>query len=1331
LLKLKKVHILGFKSFCDRTEIALDDTHARGLTAIVGPNGCGKSNISDALSWVLGEQSAKSMRGVKMEDVIFAGTRERRPTGMAEVSLTFIDPEIYGPEAPGATEGPEVVLRDSFAESEMEDWDEGSVRARAAQETEEAIAELQPGQVLEEEQEATASVSSPLSAADGVQDGALSDAAASAPGSPSVVLKVRRRKFQRTPARRGEIVITRRLFRSGNSEYLLNGKLCRLRDIQDIFLGTGLGPDSYAIIEQERVGQLLSSKPHDRRAIIEEAAGITRFKTKKRLAELRLEQARQNLARVNDIFDEVTRQMNSLKRQAAKAERYATLRQDLQQRLRLVVATRLATMDSESATLAEGLAALTAHVDALGASVASLDLQHAGAVAQGYALETQGREAASRASSATVELERVLTQMQANVERSAELVVRLKAAQAELEETRKHLAELAGERGQQQEFLAQAHGAVDASRQEMQARQTATQQATANLSRAEQEMEGLRRQMLQWMTQANQVRQQIMQGETSLEGLEREADRLATEHEGILGDLERLGVERGQVSLTFASATGSLQQIEAELASLRAMLEARRSEEDTARRSVDQLRAEHATLLGRRNSLEALIHGHSYSTDTVRKLLRAKSLEGSMAPVGVLADFLDVNDQYGAVVDEFLREELNYIVVKSWDAAQEGVRVLKTDVDGRATFLVHPEGAQAKFSLAPSEHPPLAVPREGVVRLKDCIQVQDGFGKSLEVLLPKLRDGYLAPDTESARTLALENPEAFFLTPTGECFHNVTVTGGKPSVEGPLALKRELREAQQGSSHAEEQLAQAETHAAELTRRVAELGQKIEAQSVARRQMELQSANAGAALRQLEAEIVRLERRLQDWRLQSERNKQAQTEKSAWLAQRREEIARMESEHANAEQQLIAAQTSLEGLRSARETAQALLAEAAAHLSGLEERRRGAAAAAERLERMHADLQQRVRQLEQQLAAGEAERVQRLQEGQRLEQRRIELEALRESASKQAAEFSGQTAQLRQQAADLEDQLRSLRAEAEAEREKRSEVATRAARLSSDLAHQEETCLQELGVAAEQLRADNSFARLEAEALAEEDGACHALKQRLESMGPVNMMALEEYKEAAQRHEFLETQRKDLLDSIDNTQNSIREIEGISRIKFEEAFARINENFSATFTRLFGGGQALMRLTDEENTAESGIDIIASPPGKKLQNVLLLSGGEKALTALSLLIGIFQYQPSPFCLLDEVDSPLDEVNVGRLATMLKGLSDTTHFIVITHSKRMMQSAESIFGVTMQEPGISKVVSVRLGSSDRGNDRRDRTGQQGGNREQDADRPSEQRELVSA
>src|SRR5579875_323020 len=403
MLKLKKIQILGFKSFCDRTEVALP---GEGVAIIVGPNGCGKSNILDAVSWVLGEQSAKTLRGGKMEDVIFAGTRDRKPLGMAEVSLTLVDPEAW--EGGPLLAEPELVLADGNP-----DWDEEKLRAERAAEVEEIIADSQPGQVIEGEGQA---------AAPDPQAEAAAETTAEA-GIPAVVLKIRRRKFNRTP-QKGEIVVTRRLFRTGDSEYLLNGKLCRLRDIQDIFMGTGLGPESYAIIGQERIGQLLSSRPHDRRAIIEEAAGITRFKTKKRLAELRLEQSRQNLARVNDIFEEVTRQMASLKRQAAKAERYGKLRDEMREKLRVVLGSRIAQMDEQHAALESQIAELTGTIDAGAERVGGLETEHQALVSRGYELEATARDAETRAHQRSVEIERAEARHQANEERIAELGTR-------------------------------------------------------------------------------------------------------------------------------------------------------------------------------------------------------------------------------------------------------------------------------------------------------------------------------------------------------------------------------------------------------------------------------------------------------------------------------------------------------------------------------------------------------------------------------------------------------------------------------------------------------------------------------------------------------------------------------------------------------------------------------------------------------------------------------------------------------------------------------------------------------------------------------------------
>src|ERR1700680_2402627 len=413
LLKLKKLQILGFKSFCDRTELKF---HGDGIAAIIGPNGCGKSNIADAISWVLGEQSAKTLRGSRMEDVIFAGTRDRKPTGMAEVSLTLIDPEEYpGPDANAPTEidiQDELPVSAEVLRRPADDWDEAAIRARAAEETERAVEDAQPGKTEEVEIVRSKITTITVAFPDDEPVFALPIPAvvpiatsAALSGAPQVVLKIRRRKFNQQQFRAGAIVVTRRLFRSGDSEYLLNGKLCRLRDIQELFMGTGLGPETYALIEQGRIGQILSSRTTDRRAILEEAAGITKFKTKKRLAEARLEDAKLNLARINDIFDEVTRQMNSLKRQASKAERYAKLRDEMRAKLRIVLASKFAQLEKESLELDAQIQLLSEEMRQKAEAVQTLEAEPADRTRRDYAIGTEIRENQEQLSQINLEMD--------------------------------------------------------------------------------------------------------------------------------------------------------------------------------------------------------------------------------------------------------------------------------------------------------------------------------------------------------------------------------------------------------------------------------------------------------------------------------------------------------------------------------------------------------------------------------------------------------------------------------------------------------------------------------------------------------------------------------------------------------------------------------------------------------------------------------------------------------------------------------------------------------------------------------------------------------------
>ncbi len=1284
MLKLKKIHILGFKSFCDRTELLLPGT---GIAVVVGPNGCGKSNILDGVTWVLGEQSAKSLRGTHMMDVIFSGTRERKALGMAEVSLTLVDPEAYEGPIPAM---PEVAVMNELPQ----DWDEEELRQTRAAEAEALVAENQPGQVMDGERTNEASGEVEQEDAPEVDgethhdDEAQTGGEAGAGGEQAVVLKIRRRKFQ-TRAHKGEIIITRRLFRTGESEYLLNGKLCRLRDIQDIFMGTGLGPESYAMIGQERIGQLLSAKPHDRRSIIEEAAGITRFKTKKRLSELRLESARQNLARVDDIFDEVTRQMNSLKRQAAKAERYAAVRDELRGRLRVTMVSRMVALDAEQERMAAEMARLTAEIEGSAGELTTREGAQQAMTERGYELERMVSAAQGEASAAAVELERATTRQQVNRERMAEMETRLAAIAAEMEQTREQVATIGEEREQQQRQQQTIAAEAIQFRAETEARQREARQAAEAVAEHERKLEASRRGAMQMESRAGVARTQMAQAEESLAALVREAERLNEEARRGAGENEQMLAQLSEARARATEAAETLTRVQRELATLREKLGGERRMESELRARINQLRREQAVVSGQLTALDAQIRNHSYSTETVRKLLKANALGDGRAPVGTLADFIDVDGEHEALVDEFLREELSYVVVRSWEDAESGMQLLKSGVDGRATFVVPGGDAASGLSALPAQE-------AGVKPLTEILRAQGELKQSLASILTKVRNGFVCVEAATAQRLAERFAEGYFLAPGGECYHGRTVSGGRPAAEGPLLQKRELRARQKQLEEMDGALRLAEEGAQATARSIDEMVAATERLDESRRAAEREAANHNAMLRQGEQERLRVERMLSELGGQKSRNQEAQAQKQAQMAQKRQEAESIRGEMEAAEAAMEALALEIAQGREKRDAAQQEAARVTAELAGLEERRRNAESTFQRIDRVFADLERRRLQLEQQSAATVAEREQRSREN---EQLRVSEEQLRERQARAQAEAknaAAEMASLRARLTEMEQGLKAERARIEALRDGRGQLGTQQARVKSDLEHLETSCLHELGVEAAELRTDEAVAKLEGEALSAEEDACRELRQKLEAMGPVNMMALEEYRETAERHGFLEAQRKDLMDSIENTMQTIREIDQISRTKFDEAFARINENFAVVFSRLFGGGQAFLRLMDGENQAESGLEIVASPPGKKLQNVLLLSGGEKALTALSLLVGIFQYQPAPFCVLDEVDAALDEANVGRLADMLRGLAGDTQFLLVTHSKRMMQVADLIYGVTMQEPGVSRVVSVHVG-----------------------------------
>jgi len=968
-------------------------------------------------------------------------------------------------------------------------------------------------------------------------------------------------------------------------------------------------------------------------------------------------------------------------------------------KLRVVLASKFAQLDQQATDLDTQLNTIAEDMRQQTETVQQLESESGERTQRGYAIDAELRQNRERIASIALETDRAQARRRHNEERCQELVVRAANSETELAQVAFKLAELQRELDVNRGVLQSAAADLIAAQQLRTSSEEDAAQAASDLSQLEQQQEDARIGIMEVVNESAKSRNQLTQAEERLAAVERETTRLQVEIASAGAQIDAFGGQRGQLALEFESVSQRVAGLATEIVELRKTLESKRAEEVHCKRRLDGLRAEYATALGKKGSLEGVIAEHGYSTESVRRLFQSGVMQGGLAPAGVLADFLEVEPHYEGVVEDFLRDELNYVVVKSWDAADEGLRLLRSDVDGRATFLVHPQDSQAKFSFVVDENARQASPSQSIVPLKNCIRVLNGFGKSLEVILPKLRDGYIVPESGLGRELALENPDAFFLSAqSGECFHNVTVTGGKQRAEGPLSMKRELRDVLRMLADLEEALRTEEHRVLILGREINQLTSLLDRLETEKREAEKQAMQSGHMLKQLDSEMSRVSERLYVAKHEMQQLSAERAEQERCISGRQSELAALEIRRMEFEQLTASAQASLATLRERRDAAAQDASQHMARVATLEERHRAASAVLQRIESLVKEMSDRQQALQTQHDASLAEKLQRENENEQLAEESIALEAERNAVEVREGLLQFESEQVRARLAEIDEALHQARNLLDQARDRRGELSAAAAKLQSDAQYMAETCLNELGVQRSELLSDSAIAIIAGEELLQEDASYREIRTRLDAMGPVNMMALEEYKETAERHGFLETQRKDLLESIENTVATIKEIDTVSRQKFEEAFGKINENFQHTFTKLFGGGHAFMRLTDEENSAESGIDVVASPPGKRLQNVLLLSGGEKALTALSLLVGIFQYQPSPFCILDEVDAPLDEANVGRFTELVKEMSLQTQFVLITHSKKTMSVAPVMYGVTMQEPGVSKLVSVKFGAS---------------------------------
>jgi chromosome segregation protein len=1271
-MHLERLEISGFKSFSDRSEVVFD----RGVTAIVGPNGCGKSNVADALTWVLGEQSAKSLRGDKMEDVIFNGSDARKPTGSAEVSLRF-----------------------------------GNV--------------IVPPSLLKEMGEDVPPVDTANGNGNGNGRGHYGDI--------SDLLETTR-----------EVEVTRRLYRSGESEYLIDGQSCRLKDIHELLMDTGLGQKAYAIIEQGKIGMILSSRPTDRRQLIEEAAGITKYKARRRSAELKLEAAQQNLTRLDDIVYEIDKQRGSMKRQAGKARRYTRLRDEMRRWEKVLFARRYRTLSEAIEHARTRLSEARTNESAASARLAEVENDLARIrieLASADAAATTAREAVHGH-----ELEINRRQQQIALDTQQAEMLKRRAEELELErlqlEDRREPEQLA------LEGRRQAASEAAAAREEAAALAAAAGEEYARAQEAieslEQDVDAARADVYAVLNTITALNAAHDNAAAQRERAMATAGRLELEASELASEMEKARAQRHMAAESLRRALDGLDAAKVARAARESELASARIEHEWRARDVRSREHDLASMTARLSSLEEIDTHRSGFADAARMVL--VNANGKVGQMGALADFIEVEPKYERAVEACFGDLLQHVVVERLEHVSAGLQLIRQENAGRCGFVVGrpddgsaaatysgtPEGAFVETSVVAA---PGAFVPSGAVALSSVVRVGGPFPRAIEAVM----GGALIADSfEAAARIAPMVPHPV-VTLEGDVFRGrYVVTGGdKAESRGILATKREIKELREkiaGAKAALEQLiadtAGFEQTIAHATAAIAGLSAEFHRQEKAIVGVEGQSERAAE-------DEFRVQQRTELVATEISRVREEVAGLDARQAEARESIARLTEQKAEADLTLSEAQRRLS---EARDTAEALslkAGEARAAHAGLVERSAAAVSEVSRMEEAAAELERRVQACTRDVALMREQRERLLNaiaDGQRLMDEDVgRLEGLRA----EMIQADDSALAIKQAAERQEDSIRDARRAVDALRALAAEVDVQRATAESDLTHLAQqsmdtvnATLDEIGEQVAQMEADGQIepdarairAAEAAEPDEDEDGATVAggaaapagepaddpepvrmtaeeaiaeLREKIERMGPVNMMAIEQSKELEERHLFLSSQRQDLIDSIAQTNEAISKIDETTHARFLEAFAAINTNFQGMFSTLFGGGKAGITLLDESDPLESGIDIVASPPGKRLQSVMLLSGGEKALTAIALMFAIFRYKPSPFCLLDEIDAPLDDANIGRFVEMLRSMMDRTQFIIITHNRKTMEIADRLYGVTMEEPGVSKLISIQL------------------------------------
>jgi len=1170
MFRLDKLEIHGFKSFYDPAQLAFPAP----MTAVVGPNGCGKSNICDAIIWVLGENRASHIRGETMDDVIFQGSARRRPLSMGEVTLT-------------------------------------------------------------------------LATSNGDSNHPMSDD--------------------------GRIVINRRVFRTGESEFRLNGKRVRLKDISDILMDTGLGIRNYSVMEQGKIDLILSNKPQDRRRLIEEAAGITKYKTKRRAAEMKLEETQQNLLRIDDTLAEVTRNLNSLKRQAGKARRHKELSEQLSTAKRALYKGRIVLAQAEQSASDEGVAASQASESELAAQLATDEAELAENRTSLNGKSLRASHVREEVASLSGDVERLRSFMQQSETNLGDLVQRSGNAQTQI-------AQLEGEGAEQQALLDERAQALEVARSERnQLREIAEQAERDRQERAdevrrhEKALTDARETLMRTIARISEARNQVHQIEVAVEKCEfylgklGESARKATESRDGARSLSADWDQRVKEADELLETT---RQLAREAVVLNDELTMHRNER---RETMAGARDRVSQMTYKIDSLRTLLISLESQEEDVRRAILELIPNATPAAEAVRA-----TEGFEAALDTLLRDVSKAVVVDNARVAIDAIARLRQRGAGRGAFITLDYEASGEGG-----------------RRGDAKYAVVGEGPVADAVRRAMPEAYIVGTLGEALDRSKERPSATFVTLEGDIVRGPLVIGGKSenATPGVFSLKRQL-------SDLEALLGTEETRASGIAAELQTIEEDLRAADDARILAEERARAAEQELRERRSNRERanqeLDRFERDLAVASEEQTLYDEEKEQLIARKTAAIAdlqQLESQESECQGQIREHEEQLTNLRSTFEAVTEAASKARVDVEASAGNVNAIQREHENLSRIVISLGSRATQLQQEI---ESLARKREETEAAVERSRGELD----ESLKKLHDLSEVRVGLEAEVADLQVRVEELEARAVASRELwnttkdslfESERRRDRAKSAFDLLREQIALDLHAGIDAlaevEAPADDDARAALEAEVAKLSDG--------IEKVGPVNVLAIDEHTELEQRESFLRTQRDDLVQAIESLRGTIRKINLTSRELFRDAFNAINEYFTEIFMSLFGGGTARMQLLDEEDVLESGIELVAQPPGKKNQSIALLSGGERALTALALLFAIFRYKPSPFCILDEVDAPLDEINNERFVRLVRDMSRDTQFIVITHSRRTMEAADVLYGVTMEEAGCSRLVSVNF------------------------------------